>query len=251
MPRQVSTGKIKGTIGDITFYKSQDGLMVKQKSEVSADRIATDPAYARTRENGREFGRAGKTGKVIRAAFSSLLSQVADNRVVSRLLQAIMVAQKSDTTSARGERSIIAGDATLLERFDFNIKSPLGAVLLAQFSTTVNRVTGATTITIPAFVPVKTIKAPDGATHFKVLGAAAAIDFANETFVTVNSTSASIAYGLQEAGEITLTQQLPANSKDYLFLVLGIEFYQQFNGNLYPLNSGNFNALTIVKVDVA
>ncbi|GAA3940975.1 hypothetical protein GO495_09480 [Chitinophaga oryziterrae] len=251
MPKQLSTGKIKGTIGDLTFYKSQDGLMVKQKSEVSADRIATDPAYARTRENGREFGRAGKTGKVIRAAFSSLLSQVADNRVVSRLLQAIMVAQKSDTTSVRGERSIITGDATLLERFDFNIKSPLGAVLLAQFSAAVNRVTGAMTITIPAFVPVKTIKAPDGATHFKVLGAAAAIDFVDETFVTASSASASIAYGLQEEGEVTLTQNLPANSEDHLFLVLGIEFYQQFNGSLYPLNSGNFNALTIVKVDAA
>jgi hypothetical protein len=251
MPRQLATGKIKGTIGDITFYKSQDGLMVKQKSAVSSDRIATDPAYARTRENGREFGRAGKTGKVIRSAFSSLLSQTADNRVVSRLLKAVMVAQRSDTTSARGERSIITGDASLLEKFDFNIKSPLGAVLRAQFSAVANRVTGVMTITIPAFIPVKTIMIPDGATHFKLLSAAAAIDFENETYVTASTASAEIAYGLEEEGEVILTQNLPANSVDHLFLVLGIEFYQQFNGSLYPLNSGNFNALRIVKVDEA
>jgi hypothetical protein len=250
MPKQLGTGKIKGTIGDLTFYQSQDGLMVKQKSAVSAERIATDPAYARTRENGREFGRAGKTGKVIRSAFSSLLSQVADGRMISRLLKAIMNAQKSDTTSVRGERNIMNGNASLLEKFDFNVRSPLGAVLLAQFSAVANRATGVMTVTIPAFIPVKTIKVPDGATHFKLLSAAAAIDFVNETFVTTSKSTAEIAYGLQEEAEITLTQQLPANSDDHLFQVLGIEFYQQFNGGFYPLNSGNFNALTIIKVDV-
>ena len=56
MARQTGTGKIQGTPGDITFYRSRDGLMAKLKSAVSADRIATDPVYARTKENGEEFG---------------------------------------------------------------------------------------------------------------------------------------------------------------------------------------------------
>jgi hypothetical protein len=32
-----------------------------------------------------------------------------------------------------------------------------------------------------------------------------------------------------------------------LFLVLGIEFYQEVNGEEYPLKNGSFNALSIVK----
>lgn len=58
--------KIEGTLQDMTFYKTQDGHLVKTKSGVSGSRIATDPAFARTRENGAEFGSAAKAGKLLR-----------------------------------------------------------------------------------------------------------------------------------------------------------------------------------------
>ena len=63
MARQKGILKIKGTIGDITFYKTKDGYLVKEKSAVEGNRIASDPAFQRTRENNSEFGRAGKAGK--------------------------------------------------------------------------------------------------------------------------------------------------------------------------------------------
>lgn len=59
MARQKGIIKLDGTIGDITFYKSQDGYLAREKGGVSADRIANDPNFQRTRENGQEFGRAG------------------------------------------------------------------------------------------------------------------------------------------------------------------------------------------------
>jgi hypothetical protein len=55
---------------------------------------------------------------------------------------------------------------------------------------------------------------------------------------------------LQLQPAIVLEQQLPANSLDHLFIVLGIEFYQKFNGRFYPLNNGSANAVTIVRVDM-
>jgi hypothetical protein len=250
MPKQAGITKITGTIGDITFYKTQDGLLAKQKSEIRAKRIASNPAFARTRENGQEFGRAGKTGKVIKAAFNNLLSQTADNRMFSRLVQSIMIAQKADTVSIRGERNIITGNASLLEKFDFNNRSPLGAVLQVQFLADVDRATGEATVTLENFIPVKTIKAPEGTTHFKLLSAAAAINFAEGTFITTSTSTPEMLYGLELQPAITLTQNLPANSEDFVFIVLGIEFYQQFNGVFYPLNSGNHNAITIVRVDM-
>ena len=55
---------IKGTLGKLNFYKSKDGHMVRQKGGVSAERIASDPSFQRTRENGAELvkmiGMAGK-----------------------------------------------------------------------------------------------------------------------------------------------------------------------------------------------
>lgn len=250
MPKQAGTVKFTGTIGDLSFYRSRDGFMVREKTSLSAKRIATDPAFARTRENGQEFGRAGKTGKLIRSAFSSLLSQTADDRMVSRLHKAIMFAQKADSVSFRGERNIITGDASLLEKFDFNDKSPLGAVLKTQFLADVDRATGEATVTVEAFIPAKNIGAPDGATHFKLLSSAAALNFESGSYLKEGATTPEIELGLQPQAEINLVQHLPVNSEDHVIIVLGIEFYQKFNGRFYPMNNGGSNAMTIVRVDM-
>jgi len=47
---------------------------------------------------------------------------------------------------------------------------------------------------------------------------------------------------------INLANAVTANSTHPLFLGLGIEFYQQVNGQMYPLKNGAFNALALVKV---
>jgi len=51
----------------------------------------------------------------------------------------------------------------------------------------------------------------------------------------------------QVAGS-SLVNQLPANSTHPLFLVFGVTFSQLVNGVNYPLKTGNFNALALVKV---
>ena len=49
MAQQKSILKLKGTIGGITFYKSKDGYLAREKGGVDASRIANDPGFARTR----------------------------------------------------------------------------------------------------------------------------------------------------------------------------------------------------------
>ncbi len=56
MARQKGILKVEGTLDGLTFYKTQVGHLVKTKSGVSDDRIASDPTFIRTRENGAEFG---------------------------------------------------------------------------------------------------------------------------------------------------------------------------------------------------
>lgn len=51
---------LKGSIGNITFYKTKAGNLAREKGGIEASRIATNPAFERTWENGEEFGRAGK-----------------------------------------------------------------------------------------------------------------------------------------------------------------------------------------------
>ena len=125
MARQKDIIKLKGTIGDITFYKTKDGHLAREKGGVDASRIASDPAFQRTRENGSEFGRTGKTGKTLRTALRTLLINSTDGRMVSRLTQAMIKVIQADVTNDRGLRNVIDGEAELLAGFDFNIGGKL------------------------------------------------------------------------------------------------------------------------------
>ncbi len=232
MARQKGIIKLKGTVGGITFYKTQDGHLAREKGGVDASRIKNDPAFQRTRENGSEFGRAGTAGKVLRTSIRALLLNSADNRMVSRLTQAMTRVIKADATSIRGERNVIDGEAELLEGFEFNIRGKIGTSLFAPYTPTIDRVTGQIKVVIAPFIPSNMIAAPSGTTHFKVISAGAEIDFEMETFVSLNSASAILPWSLLPTVAITQTNTVTPASTKPLFLVLGIEFFQQVNGTM-------------------
>jgi len=248
MAKQKGIIKLDGTIGGITFYKSQDGYLAREKGGVSAEKIANDPAFQRTRENGEEFGRAGKAGKLLRNAIRAMLQNASDSRMVSRLTQKMVEVVQADITNPRGQRNVIDGEAELLQGFEFNISGKLGTTLYAPYTSTIDRVAGTLEASIPSFVPLNMIAAPGGTTHFKVVTAGAEIDFENETFVMDSNASAILPWDATATAVLTLTNTVTANSTKPLFLALGIEFYQEVNGQMYPLKNGAYNALALVKV---
>ena len=248
MAKQKGIIKLEGTIGDITFYKSQDGYLAREKGGIDANRIASDPAFQRTRENGNEFGAAGKAGKMLRVALRALLQNTADNRMVSRLTQEMVKVVQADAINARGQRNVIDGEAELLEGFEFNKNGKLGTALYAPFAAVINRVTGLLNVDMPPYVPVNMIAAPGGTTHYKIISAGAEIDFENETFVIDNNNSAILPWDSVVTTALNLSNAVTANSTHPLFMALGIEFYQEINGVKYTLKNGAFNALALVKV---
>ena len=249
MARQKGIIKLKGTIGDITFYKTQDGHLAREKGGIDASRIKNDPAFQRTRENGSEFGRAGKAGKLLRTALRPLLLNSADGRMVSRLTQAMVKVIQADLVSDRGLRNVIDGEAELLFGFEFNIRGKLGTSLFAPFVGVIDRVTGDITVDLLSFVPANMIAAPSGTTHFKIISAGAEVDFEAETFVVTTSETAILPWDATPTAAISQANAVTAASTKPLFLALGIEFYQEVNGQMYPLKNGAFNPLSIVKVD--
>jgi hypothetical protein len=249
MARQTGIIKLKGTIGDISFYKSSDGHLARAKGGVDANRIANDPAFQRTRENGSEFGRAGKGGKLLRNAIRILLQNAKDKRVVSRLTKVLVAITKTDTTNERGLRTLQDGNLSLLENFEFNLNGKLGATLYAPFTKAFDRISGDATLGLAPFSPTLRIAAPNGTTHFKVVMGAAELDFANETSVFESDETAILPYSAADTAAIALTASLTANSTVDVIQVLGIEFYQEVNGQMYALKNGAYNALSIVTVD--
>jgi hypothetical protein len=248
MARQKGIIKLKGTIGDITFYKTQDGHLAREKGGIDASRIKNDPAFQRTRENGSEFGRAGKAGKILRTALRGLLLNSADGRMVSRLTQAMVKVIQADTVSVRGLRNVIDGEAELLAGFDFNNRGKLGTSMFAPYEGAIDRASGDITVDVASFVPAIMIAAPGGTTHFKIISAGAEIDFEAETFVSTNSETAILPWDMVPTMAISHVNSVTPNSTKPLFLALGIEFYQQVNGQMYPLKNGSYNPLALVSV---
>ena len=248
MAKQKGIIKLKGTLGDITFYKTQDGFLAREKGGIDGNRIANDAAFQRTRENGAEFGTAGKAGKILRLAIRALLQNAADNRMVGRLTREMVKVVKADITNPRGQRNVIDGEAELLEGFDFNIRGKLGTTVFATYNAKINRDTGAMTVSISSFVPLNMIAAPSGTTHYKIISAGAEIDFEAETFVEAHSETAILPWDAVATVAINQVNAVTPNSTKPLFLALGVEFYQEVNGQMYALKNGSYNPLALVQV---
>lgn len=249
MAKQTGIIKLKGTIGDISFYKTTDGHLARAKGGIDAQRIKTDPAFQRTRENGSEFGAAGKGGKLLRNSIRILLQNAKDKRVSSRLTTQVLKVVKTDTTNVRGERTIQDGTFGLLANFEFNINGKFNATMFAAFTNAFDRASGDATVNIPVFKPTTHIAGPSGTTHFKIVTGVAELDFENETFAFDNDETAILPYDGNDTAIIDLTASAPANSVLPIVQVLGIEFYQEVNGEMYPLKNGSYNALAIKIAD--
>ncbi len=248
MAKQKGIIKIEGTLGDITFLRTEDGYIVKEKTSINANRIASDPSFQRTRENNAEFGRAGKAGKLLRNAVRPVMQFAKDARVTSRLTTLMLKVVKADAINLRGMRKVLDAETEMLQGFNFNRNSILESTIYAPFTSTINRVAGTLEINIPSFVPLTSVVAPAGSTHFKIITAGAEIDFEAGTYVDANVESPVLPWDANPTAALNLSNAVTAASTHPLFLLLGIQFFQQVNGVNYPLKNGTFNALSLVKV---
>lgn len=249
MARQKGIIKLKGTIRDVSFYKSKNGYLAREKGGVDADRIKNDPAFQRTRENGFEFGRAGKAGKLIRTAFRPLLLKTSDGNVVSRLTKLLMTVIQSDAGNARGERVVSGGNLELIQGFEFNADGRLQATLYAPYEVTIDRGAGTAVIDIADFIPTNGLAYPQGATHLKMVGAVSELNFDNDEFTYNGAETAEVVIGEAATGALQLNLAFNADTEEILFLALGINFYQSVNGMLYPMKNGGYNCLSLVEID--
>ncbi len=248
MARQTGLMKYKGKLGGISHYKTQDGHLAREAGGVSAERIANDPAFVRTRENGAEFGASAAAGKTLRTALFSMLNTAADNRVVSRLTQVMTDIKNLDATSARGLRNVgvaiaLPAAKLLLKGFNFNIRAILSSVLYNPY--TVNTSTGV--ININGLVPIDEISFPPGATHVTFKGAWARINFATGAVQVFQSNVVNMPINAVSNNVVLTPTGTPTGAGTDIFL-LQIEFFQLVNTIQYSLKNGAHNSLAIVDV---
>ena len=248
MARQTGIIKLKGKIGDVSFYKTKDGHLAREKGGVEADRIKNDPAFARTRENGAEFGASATSGKLTRDSLRPIARTAADNRVVSRMTKLMSQIKNLDATSIRGKRTVgvAIANATakaLLKGFEFNKNALLGSILYKPYTVTV--ATGV--ISIPGLVPVNDIAFPTGATHISLTGCYANLNYASSIADVKLTNVVNVPIDAATTAVLLTPTAVPTGTGTKIYL-LKIEFFQLINGVQYPLKNGAFNALRVIEV---
>lgn len=234
----------------MSFYKNKiDGYLARKKGGVTKERIETDPTFDLTRKNMAEFARAGFASKVFRRLFRSLLSRTADKRMIGRLTREMVKVLREDPVNLRGQRTVIDGDASLLQGFQFNVNRTLDEAVLVDITASIDRATGAVTVDIPAIAPTADLAIPEGATYFRFKTGAAAIDFEGQTSAVVTSVSADLPVTGEVQGPLQLNLALPPGSAHPLFLICGIEFLQKTKAGEVSLMNNDANAMAILKVD--
>jgi len=251
MAIQSSIIKLRGSIDDLTFMATKDGYQARKKVKpVSKETIATDPQYARMRENMSEFGRALTASKLIRLAGVDALADCCEKRIGRRLTKALMTMLISDPISERGKRNLMNGDATLMKGFSFNQAAIWTSIFKQPFSTGIDRINGKLVVDIPSFIPASKVFAPQGSTHCIIHSAALEINFETAQYITKLAESVPVKLNDRLANPaIQIEHEVTPNSTNPLFLLLGIRFFQEVNGSMYSILDKSFNAMSIVNAD--
>lgn len=249
MAQQKGLIKLRGAVGGITFYKTQDGYMARESTSINGKKVATHPSYQRTRENAKEFAQTIRAGALLIRAFRGILRKSVDGRLGSRLTKELYNVIRADVTSARGSRNVVNGELGLLKDFEFNAQSSLAGTIYAPFTTNVDRVTGEVTVECASFIPMDMIVAPSGATHYQIRSAAGTVNFEASTFAVDAQEMVPALWDGVANLPYTQSHTLPANSSDPIFVLVGILFYQEVGGVQYLLNEGQRTPFAIVHVD--
>ncbi|WP_179352191.1 hypothetical protein [Winogradskyella vidalii] len=258
MARNNSFIRLEGTLDGLTFYRKNGESFVKTKNRVSKNRIMNDPAYARTRENMQEFGGAAKCSKSFRTSFAGISRLVSDSYLNSRITGKFRRIV-GNGAGLRGQRTYdIVNQVTDFIDFNFNIDKPFDSNFNAPSGgPMINASRDSITWDIPDFNTDTYIEKPLGATHFKLALAAGYTsnyewDTAVNGYVPVEEVpdgagvvtySSALTIGGMVGSATSLTADLtayaPIPATTALFGATGIVFFQEVNGDLYPLAQGH------------
>lgn len=240
MAKQTGIISFTGPMGGISFYKSQGEYRAREKSGPSRRTVLSSPRFIRTRENSEEFGRAVRAATMLRYSLGGLIrnSKLADSGISGRLNGLFLKIVKSDPVGIRGKKIASRGELDMLETFEFHKEHPLGKIAPIAPVSSINTATGVMQTSIRPFDPQQRIQAPSAATHFKIVSAAAAIDFDKEQWLHHHTETGYLSLENDITETISLDHTLPTVEGQALLLTMGIVFYAETEEGAYKRIDG-------------
>jgi hypothetical protein len=244
MARQTGPLKYQGTLGDIRHFKIKGlpGHFAGLIGGPTGEQVKTASEFERTRENMNEFGGCASAGKSIRVGLSQLMKQMSDPQLTGRLTAIMKKINLEDQSEARGYRAIlISTQRQYLIGLAFNRNVSFDSVFSAPFMLTSSPARDSSVLSISGFNPLTFIKAPAGATHFRLINAVSVLsDFA------YNSSSKNY-----EPIENALNELSDVAYSDYLDLGVKIENVTEITSTLpgYPAITENVSVLNSIGIE--
>jgi hypothetical protein len=149
MPSKM-TVQLTGRINNLVFYKLGEKYCVRTVPQ----RVKQTKA---TKASGRQFGIAARAGKAVRQQVLPVIPFPADNKMQTRLVTAIYQYLKSEA----GAEAASNNELPFITGFQFTEGYTLAERWKVKLTVTENH-EGTYELSIPAFVPAKSISAPAG-----------------------------------------------------------------------------------------
>ena len=244
-----------GKIDDLSFYLCKGIYIVRRAGGPTREQIKHGKAFERVRRNNCEFGGASTAGKAFRGAFAVAIRKMQNPDLAPKATQVFYKMCKLDD-GVPGQRAVLCSQyGYLLEGLELNPMVPFDSLfkMPLDMSYGVNR--DMAMLTINHLKPAQMIKAPTGATHFKMcLMLGALPDFRYDDVIDkytplvpgfdgLHAFSDSGLLSLEDLDlsfklETTLPQGVIIPASVSMVATVGIEFYQWVNGVDYLLESG-------------
>ena len=211
--------------------------------------MLANPGSKMTFQNANEFKEVVSAGALIRQPIKGILKEVKSKTHHNRLVKTMRAALTTDSVSLRGERTLQNADLSDLKGYNFNESALLDSCLLAPHISNFDAVAATNTIAIDAFVPVESLKAPAGATHFKIITAASEINFIEATNETSIEETEMTPIDENVFSGINHVHALRGKTDKKVLSFIAVKYYQYLNGEYNIMKNNEFNAMSIVDVN--
>lgn len=221
MAIQTGVVKIRGSLGDVTFFRTADGFKAKMKGGPTKQQFKQSRRFARSRESATEFGRAGKGVRLLKEGIGPYLLTCADTRFYGRLTAALLKVVTSDSVNKRGKRKLLPENMHLLS--GFRMKKEMPSRLLQHTKTVKGGIQTDVVLT-----PVSTREVnKSGATHVRLFLCVSSLDLKKMNNVTtaIQSKVFSVKQNLIQESFV-----YSGAKDDVLVLFAGVEYLQFVNG---------------------
>lgn len=248
MARQTGIIRIKGRLGDLSFYESVYGPLVRRAGGPSREQIKKKSSCRAIRDSNAEFTECAGAGKLLRNVLRPLLLHMKDHSLVSRTSGLMLQLKNCDPVSLRGKRKPGNGLLTLkgkelIMNFELNKKAPLKTVLKKKVEVdSVNK-----TLKISLLNAEKDITWGAGATHVKLKGSLIKINLTGGQAELQSSADFIITRANQSAPVLLQMNNTQLNMGIELYY-LSLEFLQEVNGIYFNLENGRYNTMKGLKV---